>query len=387
MIDNVFENHLSFLRWCLNDIELSNAPVQNGNWQDLLAFARKQAIVGVIWGGIKRLEVLRQITLTDEDVLEWMSAYHAIVMRNGYVYAKSSWVCRNFAREGFDACILKGQGNALMYPCPFERISGDIDVWVYPKGLSHGKLKERRRRILQYVRQVKPKVKMRYHHVDLPVLKDLPIEVHFMPISMNNPISNYKLQQWFDDRHEEQFTNKVKADALKFIEDVQGLQYNEEDLQIDFAMPTIEFNLVYQMCHILHHFFDDGIGLRQLIDYFYLLKQGVSEEDRETARHMFANLHISKFAGAVMYIEHQVLGLDSSYLVVEPDEKRGKVLLEEVLHGGNFGKQFRFNHFSMGGKYFAKVVRNLHHIDMCPSEALWEPWFRTWHFLWRLRHR
>ena len=102
-------------------------------------------------------------------------------------------------------------------------------------------------------------------------------------------------------------------------------------------------------------------------------------------------LGLWKFAGAVMYVLHETLGLPEEKMIVPMDEKRGKLLLAEILEGGNFGRHFTkyggFTHQSMGKKYFLKIWRNMHFVRYYPAEALSEPIFRTWHFFWRLKHR
>ena len=73
------------------------------------------------------------------------------------------------------------------------------------------------------------------------------------------------------------------------------------------------------------------------------------------------------------------------------DEKRGRLLLAEILDGGNFGRHFTkyagFTHQSMGKKYFLKIWRNMHFVRYFPAEALCEPLFRSWHFFWRLKYK
>ena len=102
-------------------------------------------------------------------------------------------------------------------------------------------------------------------------------------------------------------------------------------------------------------------------------------------------LGLWKFAGAVMYVLHEVLGLAEEKMIAPMDEKRGTLLLAEILDGGNFGRHFTkyagFTHQSMGKKYFLKIWRNMHFVRYYPAEALSEPIFRTWHFFWRLKHR
>lgn len=93
-----------------------------------------------------------------------------------------------------------------------------------------------------------------------------------------------------------------------------------------------------------------------------------------------------------MYVLREVLGLSEEKMIAPKDEKRGKLLLVEILNGGNFGQHFTkyggFRHQSMGKKYFLKIWRNMHFVRFYPAEVLSEPIFRTWHFFfWRLKHR
>lgn len=94
---------------------------------------------------------------------------------------------------------------------------------------------------------------------------------------------------------------------------------------------------------------------------------------------------------AMMYVLHETLGLSEEKMIAPIDEKRGKLLLAEILNGGNFGKHFtKYGHFTQQGmakKYFLKIWRNMHFVRYYPTEALSEPIFRTWHFFWRLKNK
>ena len=244
----------------------------------------------------------------------------------------------------------------------------------------------------------------------------------------------------------------------------------------EIAIPTTAFNVVYQLTHLYHHFFDEGIGMRQIIDYFLVvndfsknvfldtdfsnpsvsLSKGsstshpspLSSEERDVTalrcseplrskdggpskvspdcagwdrrdaigdiasdasvssafttdssastaldvvQRELKYLGLWKFAGAVMYVLHEALGLSEEKMIAPMDEKRGKLLLAEILNGGNFGKHFTkyggFTNQSMGKKYFLKIWRNMHFVRYYPAEALSEPIFRTWHFFWRMMNK
>ena len=96
-------------------------------------------------------------------------------------------------------------------------------------------------------------------------------------------------------------------------------------------------------------------------------------------------LGLWKFAGGIMYIMQEVFGLSASRLIVPPNEKYGKFVLNEVLEAGNFGKHDERNRFgrSMLGHNLQRVYRDIRLVRYFPAEALCEPLFRVWHFFWR----
>ena len=139
----------------------------------------------------------------------------------------------------------------------------------------------------------------------------------------------------------------------------------------------------------------EGIGLRQLFDYYFVDVKWHTDltnlTDLAALQRDLKWLGLWKFAGAVMYVLHEALGLSEENMIVPMDEKRGKLLLAEILYGGNFGKHFtKYGHFTQQGmakKYFLKIWRNMHFVRYYPAEALSEPIFRTWHFFWRMKNK
>ena len=266
-----------------------------------------------------------------------------------------------FRQDGFDCCVLKGQGNAMMYPNPYARSSGDIDLQV----------KGGRDLVVQYVKKRFPHTKTAYQHVDYPIFKKVPVEVHNLPVFLNNPFYNKRLKRWFDNQSEEMYSHEVD------LPDGAGR----------IPVPSLRFNIVFQLAHLMHHLLDEGIGLRHMLDYYFLLLK-VYEERISLAgmSDELDRLGLRKFAGAVMYIMHDVLGLDEAFLIVPVDEGRGRTLLNEILGGGNFGKHSGLTDHSLFSKHLLKYWRTIHFIREYPAEALCEPVFRTWHFFWRQKH-
>ena len=471
----------AFLKYCLGYKGDMSRVIAGMNWHELYSFASKQALLGLCFDGIERLgeeypEELKQNPIGRELLMTWMGKAQQIRRQNMKVNAVAGKLFAMLRVDGMRCCVLKGQGNALMYPNPYSRTPGDIDVWIDAS----------RERIMEYTqKKFELGDDIRLQHLETS-LDGVPVELHFFPCSMNNILYHARLQKWFRRNADLQCSNVVS------LPDGAG----------DIAIPTTAFNVVYQLTHLYHHFFDEGIGMRQIIDYFlvvcdfykvyqnsskitpslFTIKEGSTSHpdplsmvftppsvppfpgdrnlrgeggnrptrcseplrskdggpskvspdcagwDRrgvsgdtgsvscssasgssitsvssasttdssastalDVVQRELKYLGLWKFAGAVMYVLHEALGLSREKMIVPIDEKRGKLLLAEILNGGNFGKHFTkyagFTHQSMGKKYFLKIWRNMHFVRYYPAEALSEPIFRTWHFFWRLKYK
>ncbi|HAW83229.1 MAG TPA: hypothetical protein DCX05_04535 [Prevotella sp.] len=409
----------------------------------MYAIAKKQCLVGVLFDGIKKLPA-EHVGMEKELLLQWMAESQMLEKANVRLNDTAIQVSEWFRKKGFRTCILKGQGNALMYPNPYSRTPGDIDIWVEGGD----------KRVISFVRSISPHEKACYHHIEFPSYKGMEVEVHYRPSFLLCFWHNRKLQKYYERVKEEQFSHQVMLGE-------QG----------EIAIPTVEFNLIFQLTHIFSHLMNEGIGLRQLVDYYFVIcdfykvyqnssnpsvslskgsstfspspsssgsgdvtapsrcseplrsKDGGPSKvspncagwDRRdaigdmtsataTALSSFAanssaaidrvqkelkELGLWKFAGAIMYIMQEVFGMPASRLIVHPNEKYGKFVLNEVLEAGNFGKHDARNRFgrSQLGHNLQRVYRDIRLVRYFPAEALCEPLFRIWHFFWRLKYK
>lgn len=342
---------------------LSRIPSEE-EWHSLFKEAQKQGLVAVVFEGVKFLG--EQGVKPPFDVLmQWIAESEIIKSRNKHSNQVAVKVTHFFEQKGFRTCVLKGQGNTMYYPNPFIRISGDIDIW-----LEGGKKK-----ILEFVNEQWPGQLGRYHHVEIPPINGVPIEVHFMPAYMRNPIYNRRLQKWFADQADEQFSHYVTL----------------PDSDTPISIPTPAFNCIYQLQHMFSHLFTEGFGLRQVTDYYYVLIKFRDEslEFRDSSKSIeleetLKYLGLWKFAGAMMWVMQRVYSLDSKYFIAEPDQKEGAFVLNEILQSGNMGHyDTRLGHKegeTVAHRYFRMTLRNMRFVKHYPSEALCEPIFRTWYF-------
>ena len=368
-----------FLRFCIGSAKEIPGSLKEADWKELYAIAQKQALLGVLFHGIQRLP--KELAPEQKLLMQWMAMAEMIRKQNIKLFQDSVKVCQNFENEGFANCILKGQGNALLYPDPYMRTPGDIDIY-----LSGG-----RKKIMKYVDRVCPNQVMRYHHVDFPVMKTA-IEVHFTPSYMFCPIQNRRMQKWFEKVMGEQCNHRVS------LPDGYGEIY----------VPQVSFNVIYILSHLYRHIFTEGIGLRQLLDYYFVLVKWHTDltnltdsdnslpqmtqinTDLDALRHELKYLGLWKFAGAVMFVMKEVFGLSEDRMIAPMDEKEGRFLLDEIMRGGNFGQYDDRMGSKVGEskihRYFRMNFRNLRFVKHYPTEALSEPLFRTWFAVWKKIH-
>lgn len=338
---------------CKHNIEEQSLSI--GDSPKLFTESQKQAIGGILLDGFVKLKTdMNSLQDYQKTKLQWIAYTLQLEQRNELTNFRAKQLCEIFKNGGYRSCVLKGQGVALLYPNPKRRHCGDIDLWVEGE----------RDEIVNFVRSKGVKIyDVHLVHATAEFFKDVPVEIHFRPSWMYNPFLNRKLQSFFASQASEQFAHYDKT--------------------VGFAYPTVFFNLVHSMVHINRHVFEEGIGLRQLMDYYYILKHSKSEE-RTDAYKILCSVGLKNFVGAVMYVMHQVFLLEENLMVCAPNQMLGSRLLDTVMLGGNFGKALGLKHGrNKLEKGFLQLKHNLKLMLPYANEAIWVPFFQVWHYGWR----
>ena len=324
-------------------------------WVAMLDMADKQSLTGALLRGLENLPSAQRPP--QELLLEWIGIQQIAVSTNIVQDGKSKELYEWFKEKGCDSCIIKGQGVARLYPQPELRQAGDIDIWVdadredvIGKMLSESIVAS----VIDYVN---------CHAV---FFDDVEVEVHFRPTYFFNPFANRRLQKWIQEN---------KSTQMASFDDAVGFTY-----------PTIAFNLVFSLIHIYRHVFSEGIGLRQLMDYYYILSHS-TENERQAAFDILGSFGLKKFVATAMYVMRRVFDIDESLLFCQPNQREGEYLLAEILRGGNFGQyDDRNKHLPTESRMkrgVENVKRNLRFLKHYPSEVMWSPAFKFWHWCWR----
>ena len=356
-----------------NQLCLSNTPSAD-EWGELYAMAKKQSLVGVCFVGVQKLVEQRQ-ELPEMLYFTWMGMAAKIQQRNEVVNRQCVELQKRLSADGFRSYIMKGQYVATLYGEHLAalRQSGDIDVYL-EGGLD---------KVLAYARTFGAVKKVNELEMSVPVFSETEVEFHYRPFIMRNPFKNRRLQAFFQDQSEACFTNRInlenKADSLEIM------------------APTIAFNLVHQIVHIYHHFITEGVGLRQLMDYHFVVKHEMEVEKGSSVQEVkkvISDLGLERFASALMWVIGYVFdpGMLATWIqksettLWKPNEKDGRLLLDEILMSGNFGHTDERAKDILTSRWKAFWFVNSKTFRFWRFDHwawFWSPVWRVYHFLWR----
>ena len=364
---------------------LSRVPTA-AEWNALYSLSVKQAVAGVCFCGVQRLPKEQLVEMPVRLKLQWFALATQIKAQNELLNQRCVELQRLLTEERMRCAILKGQGVAKLYKIRNEELgvrngvnlglyrqSGDIDVWV-DGGME---------KALRWCREKYGDVEYNYINAHVPVFKDVEVELHWRVQSMTNLIRNRRLQRWLEREETKEMIFGSKAD----MKPSESLQSSDTSITV----PSLEFNAFYLMLHCYNHEFSSGLGLRQLMDYYCLLRNfNVNKNDNrdndDNANELFHKFGMEQFVGAVMWIMQEVFGLERKRLLCESDEKEGRYILAEVMAGGNFGHHDERIKKVGKGKWqsvLAILQHAMHVLRRYPSEALWMPVWMVYHFIWK----
>ena len=293
-------------------------------WQVLFEFCKRQSLLGIGFAAVEKLHEVG-VECPADIRLQWYGYALKIERMNEKLNMQCGEITKRYEHDGLRCCILKGQGNLLYYPeiLRMRRTPGDIDLWCItpPSGLSmpNASLRDYTNyhginAVMEYVRMqfrqqgIDANPKACYHHIDAPSMDGTKVEVHYRPAFLRSPLRNWRMQRWFEHHADECMNNKT---------------------HLGFSMMTSSVNVVYHMCHLYTHIFEGGIGLRQLMDYYFALRvwhndvmeckdlqtQGMWSEglgtpvmSKEEVMAVIRSFGMGKFAGAVMFVINEVFG-------------------------------------------------------------------------------
>ncbi|MCQ2136527.1 MAG: nucleotidyltransferase family protein [Bacteroidales bacterium] len=353
---------IELLQLSLGLIDRLSVTPDAQQWEILFRQAKRQSLLGVCFDGVCKLP---QEQIPPRELRhKWFVTINKMQAQNKMMCSMAARLTREFNSKGVRSCVLKGVGMASYYPSPLLRQNGDIDIWIDCD----------RKTAVRLTSEITPVQQVVYHHLIVEPIEDIEVEVHTTPSWLCNPFLNKEVQKWFAQTKDAQMGCRVENywDG--------GEEY--------FNHPEPGFDLVYAMLHIFRHLCDEGVGLRHIVDYYFILKAS-SKQDREQAAKMLEQFQLGRILGAVCHVMKALFLMDDELLPVKPDASLGEKLMREMWRGGNFGISDPRNRHSQNenilGRFIRKQKRQLDFARTFPKEVPWiGPW-RAWHLAMRIK--
>ena len=323
---------LSVLRAALTDTLPDRSPASPEEWQTLFDDAQRQGIIGIVWDAAKKLPMPAQLRI------EWNLVVQYMEQRNDVLDLTCRKSVHNFALDNIRTCILKGQALGQLYPLPHHRQPGDVDIWV--EGGEDVVVAYEKK----YFRQP---VEHSWYHSALTLRNGVELELHYVPGHSNNRAFDALLQEFF----------------------VANAPWGEDgsDLFRPTSSPEAEtrwvrFNSVYLVSHIITHMRAEGIGFKQVLDLYWLMRRYDSPLADVSPDIM---KHIMPLYRALAWV-FELIGMPADRLWVKPSKHLGRLLLHEMLSTGVVSVDEIVNGKYSKSKFRKFVHRTLRSIRISP---------------------
>ena len=247
-------------------------------WHSIYRLAVDQGILAVTYDGVKSLPEVLQPSL--DLRIQW--AYNVEHIEKLYAHQKSvaQSVAGFFAKNNIKTLILKGLSNALLYPNPSHRQSGDIDIYLMGDFERGNEL----------IRQKGIKVKHDYFVHSEFYVKGINIEnhLHFVNPNVNN-------------------TGRYVNDKLVALA-VEALPH---PIVEGALTPSATFSVLFLLRHSSWHYARESVKLRDICDWAMFLKGGCTDIDVDLTIEMLRKSGLYRYAAILTTIVQNYLGISS----------------------------------------------------------------------------
>ncbi len=289
------------------------------DFMEVYRIAEEQSVVGLIAAG---LEHVTDVKLPKEDILQFVGQALQLEQRNMAMNAFIAKLIAQLRTAEINALLVKGQGIAQCYEKPLWRACGDVDLLLTPDEY------EKAKRLLI---PLATEVEQEYSHFKHQgmTIDGWEVELHGTQRSRLS-------------RRVDRQIDAVQEDTFKY-----GNVRTWHNGDTDVFIPAPNNDVIFVFTHILHHFFFEGIGLRQLCDWCRLSWKYREEIDVKGLAFRLDEMGVMSEWKAFAAYAVEYLGMSAEAMPLLGEEARWSrkaVRINAfVLEVGNFGhKQRRY---------------------------------------------
>ena len=287
------------------------------NWNVVYQLAQEQSLQGIVLQGIEELRAKGiEVNISKVLLLQWIGEVQIIEQQNKTLNAFINTLAEKLEKENVKTLLVKGQGVAQCYERPYWRASGDVDLILDEDNYQRGKV-------------VLSKMATLEHEENL-FDKHYSAEVDGFCVELHGSMRGM-LTKKADD-----FMDALQVDLLK---NNRSREWNNDGTVV--KLPCPDDDVLFVFTHILKHFFNYGIGLRQVCDWcrlLYTYRDSLNYELLESRLRKMALMSEWKVFGSLAV--HR-LGMPQEFMPFYSDSKsnqrKADRVMEFILETGNFG--------------------------------------------------
>ena len=358
----VQEELLSLLRAALWGIKPDVTIFKGVSWKEVIHLADIETVRGLLLDGISLLP--RELMPDEDTVMDLVGRQNKIAQYNKVHRETIVQIDKALKANGITAVFMKGQITALRYPQPLHRQPGDIDFVVSKEDFA---------KTLDTLETIgKVDRTLVHEHHGMAWVNGVTIEPHYKVHNYQRPSTDKAMQEMFAE---------IYPDKLAQA-DIDG--YN-----VSIFPPT--FESVFLVSHMVNHVYEEGLGLRQVIDYAMFLNKRADNIYWLIHDEYLYRMRMQRAFRIFTCVCVEYLGLPQPSQV-QPfsfkEKEWAKKLIDDIMTVGNFGRgQYVFHHngWQDALRNYCWVLDRCHHLDfVCPSEARWWIVSKFTRFFWKM---
>lgn len=347
--------------------EFKSLIVQDSvDWEKVYQLAQEQSVQGIVLSGLEELRAKNvELNVPKVLLLQWIGEVQMIEQRSKEMNAFIAELIKKLRKNDINAILVKGQGIAQCYEKPLWRTSGDVDLLLSDSNYEKAK---------GVLLPLATNVEQEFTHV-----KHLGMTIDGFVVELHGT-QHSRLSKRVDDgidaTQREMFNiGKVRVVGFK----------SPGGSEVQVFLPAPDEDVIFVFTHILHHFFLEGVGLRQICDWCRLLwtcKDSLNRELLESRIRKMGLMTEWKAFGAlaIVYLgfPRDSMPLLNSLNVQELKKLKRKAdkICEFVLEVGNFGHKQRRDYGGMSylRRKFVSVIGRLsdmlRHFRIFPLDSI-----------------
>ena len=302
---------IELLRVGLWEKDVLLLPFGDVDWNEIYRLAQEQSVVGLVAAGLEHVTDVKAPKMVS---LQFVGDTLVLEEHNRAMNDFIADLVDKMSEVDIHTLLVKGQGIAQCYERPFWRACGDVDLL-----LSKDNYEKAKSFLSPLASSVDPEDKLRLHQA--MTIDNWIVELHgTLPFVLSSKVDKVIYQN----QDEVFFSGSVRL-------------WMNGNTQV--FLPAPDNDVIFVFTHFLHHFFIEGVGLRQICDWSRLLWTYRASLDLRGLELRIKQMGLMSEWRVFAALAVETLGMpeDAMPLYKKGYSGRANRVLQHIIKSGNFG--------------------------------------------------